>query len=185
MNLIKQVYNAVSNWLNHNLMNPTHSIREIIPGWDDDYPDPIFTDEWQLTSEADLSSTIKNDNYDVEVETADNMDLNDFHKEKNQYQELTTSCNNCKYFHGQGYGDNDIAFICAVKPYGDTNCSDFELIDVDNLYSDLEPDDTFDLTEEDELRAAYGPYYEFVKDAEWKGDWLDNYLGKHDAEQQD
>ena len=35
MNLIKQVYNAVSNWLNRNLMNPTHSIREIIPGWDD------------------------------------------------------------------------------------------------------------------------------------------------------
>jgi hypothetical protein len=40
-------------------------------------------------------------------------------------------------------------------------------------------EETIWLTEDDELRGEYKGYYEFAKDAEWKGDSLDNYLGEY------
>lgn len=51
MTLIKFATNGINS-----LLKPSHNIREIIPGWDDDYPDPIFTDDWGLTSELNLES---------------------------------------------------------------------------------------------------------------------------------
>jgi hypothetical protein len=51
MDLIRRAINGITN-----LSKPTYNIREVIPGWDDDYPEPTFTDEWELTSDLDLDN---------------------------------------------------------------------------------------------------------------------------------
>ncbi len=168
MNLIKRAVNSLQK-----ILTVSHNIREIIPGWDDEYPDPIFTDNWELTSEIDL-----NQDDDFEVEIDNNFEFSGFTQDETQYLNLIDDCTSCKYFHGTQY--NDIDLICSVHPYGNTNCSDFESKYLTVISDDFEPEeDTIWLTEEDELRAQYGHYYEFVKDAEWKGDSLDNYLGEY------
>lgn len=58
MNLINRLTHGISN-----LLKPTYNIREIIPGWNDDYPEPMFTDEWELSSELDLNDNSIYDGY--------------------------------------------------------------------------------------------------------------------------
>jgi hypothetical protein len=168
MKLIKQ---AVDNL--RDLLFVSHNIQEIIPGWDDDYPEPMFTDDWRLTSEIDLSS-----DYDNEIDTDYLFELVGFSDDEEQYLELTSGCNDCKYFHGVQY--NDVDFICGIHPFGNSNCSDFETkYGIESSELIYEPDD-YDLTEKDELIATYGWHnYEFVKDRDWVSDDLDNYLGKY------
>jgi hypothetical protein len=164
MNLIKLALDCINN-----LLKPSHNIREIIPGWDDDYPDPIFTDDWELTSDIDV-------NEDFEADT--DLEFSEFNEDETQYLELIDGCTSCKYFHGHQY--NDIDLICAIHPYGNTNCSNFEpKYATDSNDLDLEQDETIWLTEEDELRAQYGHYYEFVREQEWIGDDLEHYLGRY------
>lgn len=182
MYLVKQIYKGVSNWLERvnqeyewdkpirDLMAPTHNMKEVIPGWDDDYPDPTFTNDWRLTSEED----------NLEVDTDFDSTMNSgFNEDETQYLNLIDGCTSCKYFHGTQY--NDVDLICGIHPFGNTNCSDFETkYGTDSNDLSYEPDETVWLTEQDELIAQYGWHnYEFVKDAEWVSDDLENYLGRH------
>ena len=172
MNLIKSVSNSINN-----LFKPTISVRLAIPGWDDDYPEPMFDDDWRLNSEIDLNES---DDFEVDIEAQ--SEFIGFNDSETQYLNLIDGCHDCKYFHGKCYGDKDIDLICSLHPYGNTNCSDFESKSLTDTveYFELE-EETIWLTPEDELRAQYKHYYEFVLDAEWKGDWLDNYLGKYET----
>jgi hypothetical protein len=52
MDLIKFVADSFND-----LIKPSHNIREVIPGWDDNYPDPVFTDDWELTSEIEVDAS--------------------------------------------------------------------------------------------------------------------------------
>lgn len=178
MNLIKSVVKGIGN-----LFKPTINIREVIPGWDDDYPSPIFTDDWELSSVHEVAPQEHIDlnqddpsEFDIEAQS----EFNGFTEDETQYLDLIDGCHDCKYFHGKCYGDNDIDLICSLHPYGNTNCSDFELkSDLDSV-AEFEPEEeTIWLTEEDELRAQYKHYYEFVKDAEWVSDDLEHYLGRY------
>lgn len=168
MNLIKQAIDSLKD-----LLTPSHNIREVIPGWDDNYPDPVFTDDWGLTCEIDFNET---EDYCNEV---DDSEFSGFNEDETQYLELIDGCTKCSFFHGTQY--NDVDLICSLHPYGNTNCPDFESKYLIGVSESLEvEEETIWLTEDDELRAQYGHYYEFVKDAEWKGDCLDNYLGEYE-----
>ena len=203
MKLIKRATDSV-----RNLFKPTINIREIIPGWDDDYPEPMFTDNWELSSEANTDTDIyfttnlwahpqelvdffertgAHNFVQIEDEDSDEFDIEaqsefiGFTDSETQYLNLVGGCFDCKYFHGTQYGDVDL--ICGIHPYGNTNCSDFEpksLTDSTQELDVFEVDD-YDLTEEDELRGTYKHYYEFVKDAEWISDDLEHYLGKYEG----
>lgn len=192
MNLIKRAVDSV-----RNLLVPSINIREVIPGWDDDYPEPMFDDDWRLTSEIDLSDDCSNWSFE---DWLDNLRFNDvnnvfgeyfdtnngsydfkgFTEDEQNYLNLIDDCTGCKYFHGHQYNGNDL--ICGIHPYGNTNCSDFES-KYETESSELfhEPDD-YDLTEQDELIATYGySKYEFVKDQDWISDDLEHYLGKYET----
>lgn len=201
MELIKRVYKSASNWLERvsqeaewdksirDLMKPTHNMREVIPGWDDDYPEPMFDDDWRPTSEVytnesvDLFSDKALDALEELVDylqepVNDSYQFTGFTEVEQSYLDLTEDCTSCKYFHGVQY--NDVDLICSIHPFGNINCADFESkygIEPDDC---LEVEDDYDLTEEDELRYQYKHYYEFVKDAEWVSDDLEHYLGKYE-----
>jgi hypothetical protein len=169
MNLIKQ---AISSF--RDLLTPSHNIREVIPGWDDDYPDPTFTDNWELTCDIDLN---EDEDYCNEIDTDCDSEFSGFNEDETQYLKLINGCTKCNYFHGTQY--NDVDLICGIHPYGNANCPDFESKYSVLLGEDLEPEEeTVWLTEEDELRAQYKHYYEFASYAVWKGDSLDDYLGE-------
>ncbi|BDA76620.1 hypothetical protein CAL7716_107860 (plasmid) [Calothrix sp. PCC 7716] len=186
MNPIQRVYQGFSNWLERvnqeyewdkpirNLAKHTINIREIIPGWDDDYPEPMFTDNWELSSEIGLN---QDDDFEVDIEAE--SEFIGFNEDETQYLNLVGDCFDCKYFHGTQYGDVDL--ICGIHPYGNTNCSDFEPKLLTDSVEELEPEEEpIWLTEEEELRGEYKHYYEFVKDAEWVSDDLEHYLGKYE-----
>lgn len=49
-----------------------------------------------------------------------------FSEDEKRFLELTSGCKDCKYFHGQCYGEDDVDLICGIHPYGNTNCPDWE-----------------------------------------------------------
>jgi hypothetical protein len=132
MNLIS----GIQNWL-----KPSHNIREVIPGWDDDYPDPMFCDDWSLTSEIDLSDDNCNWTLNEWVDDLKTNDINGifddyfesdneeynfkaFTDEQEKFIDLTRDCWDCKYYHGVTYHGIDL--ICSLHPNGNKNCPDFE-----------------------------------------------------------
>jgi hypothetical protein len=141
MDLIKRATNGLNN-----LLKPTYNIREVIPGWDDDYPDSMFTDNWELTSELELDDdddqiipgwdwnrgeSYLDDNWNLQEPRKlpeDSIFPAHFAEESHywwqeeiDYLKKIDKCPRCKYWaHGEA------KFICAVHPYGNENCPDFE-----------------------------------------------------------
>jgi hypothetical protein len=89
----------------------SHNIREVIPGWDDDYPDPYFNDEWSIDVDNEL----------YETEEIDINYLGSYSQDDQDFLSLIEGCTGCKYF---CYNEAD--FICPIHPYGNRNCPDFE-----------------------------------------------------------
>lgn len=191
MNLIKRAVDSV-----RSLLTPSINIREIIPGWDDDYPESMFDDDWRLTSEIDYSEDCSNWSFedwldDLQVNDVNNVfdeyfdtdngnyQFKGFTEDEQNYLDLIDGCTSCKHFHGHQYNGNDL--ICGMHPYGNINCSDFESkYGTESSELDYEQHETIWLTEEEELIATYGYHnLEFVKDQDWVSDDLEHYLGKY------
>jgi hypothetical protein len=134
MNLIKRLTYGVGN-----LLKPTYNIREIIPGWDDEYPEPMFTDEWELSSEQDYftsdigeykwSDFNSDDSIDVDQELYDRTDydvdyLEQYSQDDRDFLKLIDGCPGCKYF---CYDESFCDIICTVHPSGNMNCLEFEI----------------------------------------------------------
>lgn len=183
MELIKRVYKGFSNWLERvnqesewdnairNLNKPTINIREVIPGWDDDYPEPIFDDNWELSSEinqdtdtyfttnfgshpqelVDFFERTGAHNYVLRVSDEDDefdieaqSDFTGFTDDETQYLNLssTMKIDGCTSCkYFHGTQYNDIDLVCGIHPYGNTNCPDFEDKHLTDLVEEIEPEE--------------------------------------------